>query len=424
MEYAPMLPAPSRERVVSIDALRGFTMFTMIFVNDLAGAGKIAPDWMVHFSDRHKSGSGMTFVDLVFPAFLFIVGMSIPITLSGRLAKGEPVWKILLHVVARTVSLLALGILMVNEGGANTKAMEFDHTSWVVCMYLAALLAFCSASPGGAGISPERKRVWRGITIGLRIVGMVTLVWLAFIYRTRNGGTLISLDPFSIRTSWYGILGLIGWAYLVASIVFLVFRTNRTAILGCVALLLCLFAADRKGAFEGFFLARIVGIGEDLGSLASISTAGVLLGTILLTPETQSVSSRTRFALLFIGGFAATAWLLTPQWGISKNNATPAWCLWSSAITGALWLGFYYISDVWQWRWISKPLAIAGENVLLAYLLSEMHGAVFEQLGWGHWYGGLNHPYLGNAIARSAGCGVVILLITAVMNRIGFKLKL
>jgi hypothetical protein len=64
-------PAALPVRITSIDALRGFVMFMMIYVNDLAGAGKIVPDWMVHFSDRHRGGSGMTFVDLVFPAFLF-----------------------------------------------------------------------------------------------------------------------------------------------------------------------------------------------------------------------------------------------------------------------------------------------------------------------------------------------------------------
>ena len=69
-------------------------MFTMIFVNDLAGAPKkFVPDWMVHFSDRHRHDSGMTFVDLVFPAFIFIVGMSVPFALGSRLSKGEPVWK-------------------------------------------------------------------------------------------------------------------------------------------------------------------------------------------------------------------------------------------------------------------------------------------------------------------------------------------
>src|SRR5882757_4362970 len=82
---------PRAPRITSIDALRGFVMFTMIFVNDLAGAPKrLVPDWMVHFSDRHRGGSGMTFVDLVFPGFLFIVGMSIPFALGSRLNKGEP----------------------------------------------------------------------------------------------------------------------------------------------------------------------------------------------------------------------------------------------------------------------------------------------------------------------------------------------
>src|SRR5580693_10621932 len=97
-------PAPAR--ITSIDALRGFVMFMMIFVNDLAGApDTIVPDWMAHFSDRHKTGSGMTFVDLVFPGFLFIVGMSIPFALGPRLAR-EPLWKTVWHIVVRTLALL------------------------------------------------------------------------------------------------------------------------------------------------------------------------------------------------------------------------------------------------------------------------------------------------------------------------------
>src|SRR5437868_10104209 len=100
----PPNPAP-RPRCLSIDALRGFVMFTMIFVNDLAGVSKeIVPAWMRHFHGK----SGMTFVDLVFPAFLFIVGMSIPFSLGSRLARKEPLWKIVAHIVGRTLSLLLI----------------------------------------------------------------------------------------------------------------------------------------------------------------------------------------------------------------------------------------------------------------------------------------------------------------------------
>ena len=130
---------PARpERITSIDALRGLVMFTMIYVNDLAGvSNKIVPGWMKHFRGK----DGMTFVDLVFPAFLFIVGMSIPFALGSRLSKGEPLWKITLHVIARTLSLLFVGVLMVNETPSSDK-MGWSGALWATLMYFSAILAF------------------------------------------------------------------------------------------------------------------------------------------------------------------------------------------------------------------------------------------------------------------------------------------
>src|SRR6476646_3175510 len=137
-------------RVRSIDALRGFVMFMMIFVNDLAGAGRVVPNWMVHFSDRHRGGSGMTFVDLVFPGFLFLVGMSIPFALGARLSKGEPIWRVFGHVAIRTFFLLFIGILMVHET-PDTAAMGWPGNWWCVLMYLSAIAALCVISPGVPG---------------------------------------------------------------------------------------------------------------------------------------------------------------------------------------------------------------------------------------------------------------------------------
>jgi len=326
----------------------------------------------------------------------------------------------------RTISLLALGILMVHETPDSEK-LGWSGTLWVALMFTSAIFAFCSISPVGKASSPERERIFHVITLVLRGLGIAALVYLALVFVGRKDQHIIRLYPFSISTSWYGILGLIGWAYFAASIIYLIFRTNRTALLACVAVMTCFYAAGRKGFFEHFWPNQIVDFGGTLGSQAAITVAGLLLGSILVSPDLRAHASRIRFTLLFVAGFAFAAMLTTGLYGISKNNATPAWCLWSSAITAALWLVFYLWVDVRPQSSIAKtakPLAIAGQNVLLAYLFSEMMGSVLVLLNLGDWYGGLSEHTLAGAIARSAGCGMVLLAITAGLNRVGFRLKL
>jgi predicted acyltransferase len=246
---------------------------------------------------------------------------------------------------------------------------------------------------------------------------------LAFAFRDGTGQRIVTLYPFSLRTSWYGILGLIGWAYLVAALVFLVFRTNRTAILGCMVLLLCLFIADRKGLFEGFWLNAIVGIGSTLGSLPAIAACGLLLGSMLTASDGTTLTARTTFTFWLVAGCAAAAFLLNRSFGISKNSATPSWCLWSCVVAAALWYFFYLICEVRPVPFISRPLAAAGQNVLLAYLISEMLPGLLDALHLADAYGrmAMNLPA---AITRSALCGVLVLFISTCLNRVGLRLKL
>ena len=403
-------------RVTSIDALRGFVMFTMIFVNDIAGVSpKIVPAWMRHFKGR----SGMTFVDMVFPAFLFIVGMSIPFALGGRLRAGVPWWKTIVHVAGRSVALLAIGILMVNDESPGPDMTGLPPALWAVLMYLSAMLAFCSISPT---LARESSRAW--ITRSLRVLGLCGMVALAFMFRGDKGQRIISLSPFVIHTEWYGILGLIGWAYLVGSGVYLTFRVNALPLLCCVVLLLGLYPADRAGLLDHVWLGRYVGIGETLGAQPSITVAGLLLVSILLQGEKENRSRTVRFTLLFVLGFAAAAVLLNGLYGINKNEATPSWCLWACAFTAALWLIFHLVCDGASTPRFGKLLAVAGQNVLLAYLISEMLPSLLELIHLDTAYDALAGGSLATAIARSAGCGVVILCVTAGLNRAGFRLKL
>jgi predicted acyltransferase len=405
-------------RVTSIDALRGLVMFTMIFVNDLAGVShKIVPDWMRHFHGR----SGMTFVDMVFPAFLFIVGMSIPFALGSRLRKGAPVWQVLLHVIIRTLSLLAIGIMMVNDESPGPDMSGLSPTLWAVLMYMTAMLAFCSVSPPGAKAT---GRGWRAASWILRGIGLAGLVILALLFRGDKGQRILTVFPFALHTDWYGILGLIGWSYLVGAIVYLLFRTSALALLGCVGLLLCLYPADQTGTFNDFWLNRYVGIGETLGAQAAITVAGILLASILLAPATASVWPRVRFTLLFMGGFAAAALLLNGLYGVNKNDATPSWCLWACVFTAALWLMLYLTCDNGSPPRLARALALAGTNVLLAYLLSEMLPSLLDLVHLGDWYDAVGDKSLFAAIARSAGCAAAILGVATGLNRLGFRLAL
>ena len=117
-------------RIASIDALRGLTILVMIFVNDLGGI-KDAPKWMKHYFPY--DADGMTFVDVVFPAFLFIVGMSIPFALGRRLDRGESVIKVWRHILSRILGLLVIGVFMVNSytisrtEGMNANLWIFPH---------------------------------------------------------------------------------------------------------------------------------------------------------------------------------------------------------------------------------------------------------------------------------------------------------
>jgi heparan-alpha-glucosaminide N-acetyltransferase len=313
---------------------------------------------------------------------------------------------------------------MVNET-PDAARMGWSGTLWCTLMYVSAIFAFCAiSSPSKLAVINNRPQLFGRISLVLRIMGFISLTWLAFAFRGEDGHAIITLRPFSLHTEWYGILGLIGWAYLMGAIVFLIFRTSRTALLGCMVLLMCLYPANRKGAFNGFWLSDYINIGEAIGSQAAITVSGMLLAAMLLNRDTTAVWPRARFTLWFIAGCAAAALLAHRLYGISKNDATPSWCLWASAITAAVWLVFYYICDVRGFGVIPRTLAAAGQNVLLAYLISEMAPSAFELLHWDEFYDSFAQPTIFNAVARSAGLATVILFATIKLNRAGFRLKL
>ena len=93
-------------RLVAIDLLRGLTIGFMILVND-NGDGERA-----YWALKHAQWNGFTPTDLVFPTFLFLVGISTVLSISARLAKGDSKRSLFLHTVRRAMVLFLLGLVV------------------------------------------------------------------------------------------------------------------------------------------------------------------------------------------------------------------------------------------------------------------------------------------------------------------------
>ena len=100
---------PSAGRLASLDVFRGITITAMILVNN-AGDGDAA-----YWPLKHAQWNGWTPTDLVFPFFLYIVGVSMAFSFASRLAHGASRTHLMLHVVKRSAILFAIGVFVINS---------------------------------------------------------------------------------------------------------------------------------------------------------------------------------------------------------------------------------------------------------------------------------------------------------------------
>lgn len=224
----------STERVSTIDILRALTMVLMIFVNDLWSLTNI-PAWLGHV-DAGVDGIGLA--DVVFPAFLFIVGLSIPYAMENRRNQGDTDGQLVKHVLWRTVALLIMGVFLVNGETINAAATGMPRYVWGPLCCLCFILIWNSY--------PKNASPW--LVNGVRIIAGGTLIFLAIIYR---GGPDDGIRYFSPQ--WWGILGLIGWAYLVSALVAIAAKGNIKIVAGAWIFFSLLSMVSHAGLIPDFF---------------------------------------------------------------------------------------------------------------------------------------------------------------------------
>ena len=149
------LPRMAAGRNAAVDLFRALTVLVMVVVNDWSGVPGL-PAWAVHMP---ADADAMSFVDAVFPAFLFIVGLSIPFALQQRADAGHAAAALLGHAAQRAGALVVLGLFMVNAEQASGAGMLLPVAAWALAAYAGAFLLWGSLL-GGPALPPARCCCW------------------------------------------------------------------------------------------------------------------------------------------------------------------------------------------------------------------------------------------------------------------------
>jgi heparan-alpha-glucosaminide N-acetyltransferase len=393
------------QRLASVDIFRGLTMVIMIFVNDLASVRGL-PWWNYHMK---ANVDFMTYVDIVYPFFLFVVGVSIPLAFQQRLKKNPSLPALWLHIGVRSLSLVVLGLILANAEKGDQARMGINPNAWAI-LVLAGAALFLSVYDGPENGS--KLRFW------LRIFGLgVMSVMLSIFRRTAPDGHAAWIDG-----SYPEILGLIGYTYLAVSILHIPTRRWLWAPFGWFVALLAFnaFCTATGSVFVSHAPLYFWPFGN--GAMASITMAGVVTSVIFLGAHRwQTLRGKILMGLAFGMASLAAGWFLVPL-GISKIRATPTWSLYSVGAAVLLFTALYWICDVKKhtaWAFFTRP---AGANTLLTYLLPDFYYFIIALAGVSYFDTHLNCGWPG--AARSAAFTALILALAALLTRSRVRLKL
>jgi predicted acyltransferase len=304
-------------RLISVDALRGFTMLFII-----GGEGVVRSFfkvWPNYFTEKlsenmeHAAWEGYYFYDLIFPLFLFLVGLLIPVVILKRIEKGATNKELYFHIIKRTLVLIILGL--VNYG-----LLRFDWSTmrWStvlgrigICYFVASLLVIHTN--------------WR---VQLYVVLAILIgYWIAVRFIPVPGYGSGVLTPEGCITTWL----------------------DQRLIPGTLGLGIY----DRQGVLSTF-------------TAIATTLIGVLTGHWLRTGKTQN---RKTFGLLIAGFITLTAgWIWGRFFFISRNVWTSSFVLYSAGWSLLLMALFYWIIDVKGYKKWTFFLVVIGMNCITIWV--------------------------------------------------------
>jgi predicted acyltransferase len=319
----------SDRRLVSLDVLRGIAVAGMILVTDPGTYSAVYPQLL------HAQWNGATATDMIFPTFLFSVGVAITLSFRSRLMRGESRGQILRHVMGRSIVMFAVGLALNGFPDYDFHTIRIPGVLQRIALcYLCAGCVYLGLS----GDDDEGENSRRTGRIGSLVFLILVGYWAVLKFVPVPGfgsnrldslgylGAYIDRAVFGIRHLWpWGTTPGIGVTY------------------------------DPEGI---------------LSTVPAIATTliGVLTGEFLRTQRGLAAKARylgTAGVVLLITGL-----LLNPIFPINKRIWTSTFVLVSSGVALAVFAVLLVVVDLKQWRGWTTPLLVFGSNAILAFTLS------------------------------------------------------
>jgi predicted acyltransferase len=389
---APTKPGP--ERLVSLDAYRGFIMLVMassgfafatvntrietavLAVNTVATAGSPAgpfaalagtfpqraeaapasPTWhFLGYQFDHVPWVGCSFWDLIQPSFMFMVGVAIPYSIASRRAKGQKFGWMLFHAVWRSILLILLAVFLSSPMvlGKESAGYKGPTTNWIFVNVLAQI---------GMGYVFVFLLAGRGWKVQVGALALILVGYTLLFGLWPVGTAMREIRPGAAND--YGTPP--GWIHDEPEGWFSQWNKNANAAHDIDTRLLNQFPRAERFYWNA-------GGYHTLNFIPSMATMifGLMAGELLRGDRKKG----QKFLLLALAaaGCLAVGWLMG-QWTspIVKRIWTPSWAVFSSGWTFAMLACFFAVIDVIGLKRWAFPLTVVGMNSIAIYVMSQL----------------------------------------------------
>lgn len=417
----------SGKRIITIDILRGITIFAMILCANI-GYNSDLPAWMFHAQTPPPTYAfnpdvpGITWVDLVFPFFLFTMGAAFPLAMRKRLENGTGRWAVTGSLFRRWLTLTIFAIVLGNayKIGSSTRPEIvkglFSIGLWAVMfmslvrlkderkcrlinntgLFLLVVMSVLSVDYLGITLSRWSSDIIIMILANIAIFGgliwMFTkdnlrLRWLILLF-------IIALKALSSYTpqalAWVPSLAGIGWFFSWSFLQYLVI-----AIAGSIAgdMLLNHSRSGEKTEVDPYHItAGIIALAATLVQLWGLFTRHILADFIIsavLGAVFVVLTWKRRNIMTWLGYFGFAFMLVgiifdPIDGGITKDHCNLSYMLTTTGMT-ALTGAFVLMLEL-KWNIKGRGLSGCGQNPMLAYTVTNfLTGPVLAMLGIGAW---------------------------------------